>query len=322
MKNLDFGRCALGICAAAAMLAGCGGSQPPIGAPGATPQAVTVRRASGSSGALIYATGGCGGTCVLSYPKGDVIGKINTAAAAPCSDTGGNVFIPSGGKVLEYQHAATSPFWTYNLPGSDAAACSIHPTTEYPAVVFRASGSAGDIVIFNNGIYYPTVYSSGIRSYYCGYDNAGNLFVSGLKNGRPAISELANGDSAFTLLSINGKLGPPGQIQWDGSYITYESIKSSRLTISQLSISDSVVTVVRTIRLAGNVKRTSQSWIYNGEVLAPFSNAVGGEPNRIGIWPYPQGGKQKRTIKLRRSRSLDILGVTISVAPSRSHIGN
>jgi hypothetical protein len=33
MKSLDFGRCALGICAAAAMLAGCGGSQPPIGAP-------------------------------------------------------------------------------------------------------------------------------------------------------------------------------------------------------------------------------------------------------------------------------------------------
>ena len=38
MKNLDFGRCALCICAAAAMLAACGGSQPPIGAPGAVPQ--------------------------------------------------------------------------------------------------------------------------------------------------------------------------------------------------------------------------------------------------------------------------------------------
>ena len=38
---------ALSICAAAAMLAGCGGSQPPIGAPGAmpkaTPAAVTVK---------------------------------------------------------------------------------------------------------------------------------------------------------------------------------------------------------------------------------------------------------------------------------------
>jgi hypothetical protein len=304
------------------MLAGCGGSQPSIGAPSAKTQAATVHKASGSSGALIYATGGCGGTCVLSYPKGDVIGKINTVGAALCSDAGGNVLIPSGGQVLEYQHGATSPFWTYNLPGSGAAACSIHPTTEYPAIVFRASGSAGDIVIFNNGIYYPTVYSSGITSYYCGYDNAGNLFVSGLKNGRPAISELANGDSTFTQLSISGKLGPPGQIQWDGSYITYESIRSPRLTISQLSISGSVVTVVRTIRLTANVKRASQSWIYNGRVLVPFSSAVGGEPNRIGIWRYPQAGKQKRVIERRRSGSLDILGVTISVDPSRSHIGN
>jgi uncharacterized repeat protein (TIGR03803 family) len=37
MKNLDFGRRRLGICVTA-MLVGCGGSQPPIGAPGATPQ--------------------------------------------------------------------------------------------------------------------------------------------------------------------------------------------------------------------------------------------------------------------------------------------
>jgi hypothetical protein len=38
MKNLDFGRYVLGGFAVAAMLAGCGGSQPPIGAMGAMPQ--------------------------------------------------------------------------------------------------------------------------------------------------------------------------------------------------------------------------------------------------------------------------------------------
>jgi hypothetical protein len=38
MENVDFGGCALGMCIAAAMLAGCGGSQPPIGAPGAISQ--------------------------------------------------------------------------------------------------------------------------------------------------------------------------------------------------------------------------------------------------------------------------------------------
>jgi hypothetical protein len=38
MKSLGLGRYALSSCAAAALLAGCGGSQPPIGAPGTMPQ--------------------------------------------------------------------------------------------------------------------------------------------------------------------------------------------------------------------------------------------------------------------------------------------
>jgi hypothetical protein len=42
MKSLDFSHCALSICAAAVMLAGRGGSQPPIGAPGAMPQAAAI----------------------------------------------------------------------------------------------------------------------------------------------------------------------------------------------------------------------------------------------------------------------------------------
>jgi hypothetical protein len=50
MKGLNLGRYALTSCVAAAMLAGCGGSQPPIAAPGAIPQsrAVASRAASRS----------------------------------------------------------------------------------------------------------------------------------------------------------------------------------------------------------------------------------------------------------------------------------
>jgi sugar lactone lactonase YvrE len=42
MKSLDFSGYVLGSCAVGAMLAGCGGSQPPIGAPGAMPQASAI----------------------------------------------------------------------------------------------------------------------------------------------------------------------------------------------------------------------------------------------------------------------------------------
>ena len=42
MKSLDFGRYVLGSFAAAALLSACGGSQPPIGAPGAMPQSRAI----------------------------------------------------------------------------------------------------------------------------------------------------------------------------------------------------------------------------------------------------------------------------------------
>ena len=45
MKSLDFVRFALSMGVAAALLAGCGGSQPPIGAPGAMPQSLGDRAA-------------------------------------------------------------------------------------------------------------------------------------------------------------------------------------------------------------------------------------------------------------------------------------
>jgi|HubBroStandDraft_4_1064222.scaffolds.fasta_scaffold00010_61 hypothetical protein len=45
MKSLGFGRYALTGCVAAAMLAGCGESQPPIGAPGTMAQSHFMERA-------------------------------------------------------------------------------------------------------------------------------------------------------------------------------------------------------------------------------------------------------------------------------------
>jgi len=42
MRSTDLGRYALSSCVAAAMLAACGGSQPPIGAPGAMPQSRAI----------------------------------------------------------------------------------------------------------------------------------------------------------------------------------------------------------------------------------------------------------------------------------------
>jgi hypothetical protein len=50
VKGLNFSRCALGICAAAAMLAGCGGSSPPIGTSGSGDDTRTYHRTFKYSG--------------------------------------------------------------------------------------------------------------------------------------------------------------------------------------------------------------------------------------------------------------------------------
>ena len=58
MKKLFLSRYALSSCAAAAMLAGCGGSQPPIGAPGAMPQvSALAARTNSKNYKVLYSFG-------------------------------------------------------------------------------------------------------------------------------------------------------------------------------------------------------------------------------------------------------------------------
>src|SRR5579871_1307812 len=137
---------------AVTLLAGCGGSQP-IGAPGAMPQSRAVAAPAGrsgswmlpnadaKSGALIYATGGCNGTCVISYSNGALVGSLATGTAdlsGACADAQGNVFIAVGSTVTEFAHGGTTPIKTLSLPGNEAFGCSVDPTSSNLAVVFES----------------------------------------------------------------------------------------------------------------------------------------------------------------------------------------
>jgi len=298
-------------------LLGCGGSQPPI-APGPMPQRPSTQandhRASGPSGDFIYASGGCGGVCVISYPQGQLIGVIGTSGSVGgvCSDQSGNVFVTNWSYLLEYPHGGTSLIGYFKLPGDRAQSCSVDSTTNNVAVVFRGT-SGGDVAVYAREGSTPTIYSSGIDSVYCGYDDAGNLFVSGYDKKKSALSELVSG--RFVSLSIMGKLGEPGQVQWDGSYLTYESLAPKKVTISQLTISGSVATVVSTTKLKGTLTNPLQSWIYDGAVLVPYS--TGKHTHKIGRWSYPQGGRPLNVITFNKRASYRFQGVTVSVAPSR-----
>jgi hypothetical protein len=311
---------------AAAVLAGCGGSQLPISAPGATPQsrAIATHAEHGGSwmvleaeGDLLYAPGGCGGTCVVSYPGGQLVGTLPTRGLGVCSDNKGNIFISDDTKVVEYAHGGTTPIATLSLPGTTAVGCSVDPKTNNLAVVFV--GPAANIAIFPNGEGSPILYNSHMESLYCGYDNDGNLFTDGYAGGglEYGLAELPNGASDFFPLSISPYIGRPGQVQWDGTYMTYETTDTAE--IKRLAISGSTVTVVGVTSLRKVNHGAGPSWIYGGSVIVPFP--LHGDYNKtIGFWKYPKGGRATNIIKRfgdYKPGSIDFEGVTISVAPSR-----
>ena len=120
MTSRELSRFVLSVFVAAAMLAGCGGSQPPIGAPGAMPQtsAIATHAERGkswmvpgaSSGALLYAPVGCGGTCVISYPGLKLVGSLSTPGDGVCSDSQGNIFSlrRNGDRIRAWRFATDS----------------------------------------------------------------------------------------------------------------------------------------------------------------------------------------------------------------------
>ncbi|MGC2406511.1 MAG: hypothetical protein WA431_08900 [Candidatus Cybelea sp.] len=260
---------------------------------------------------LIYAVGGCGGTCVLSYPGGTIVGNLDTSGSADCSDSKGNVFITGSTSVLEYAHGGTSPINTLKLPGDLALGCSVDPTTGNLAVVF--SSSYGDIAVFPNAQGTPVFYNAPINALFCGYDNAGNLFVDGLTGNAPALSELPAGSSVFTNLSLSGITGSPEQVQWDGKHLTYETVIKGNVNVARLSLSDTTAFVVGKTHFKGVTGFASQSWIYKSTVFVPFGTA--GQhaiTPKIGAWKYPRGGKPQAKYTNFQG-STNFVGVTLSV---------
>ena len=211
----------LSISAAAALLAGCGGSKPPIGAPGAMPLAsATAARADRgtswmlsdtSNEDLLYASDRQSGVSVdvLSYPKGNVVGqlKFHGMPYGLCSNRSGDVFIPvwssqtNTNYIYEYAHGGTEPIATLTDSGVPFG-CAVDPTTGNLAVtnVFGLGTGfpPGNVAIYAGAQGTPSYYSdSAITLYgFCAYDDAGDLFVTGQRLGDP-IGELPEGSGSF-----------------------------------------------------------------------------------------------------------------------------
>lgn len=266
---------------------------------------------------LLYATQGCGGTCIFSFPSGKLVGELSVAGnSGICSDRKGDVFFPSGDEVLEYAHGGTTPIATLSLPGDSPNACAVDPSTGNLAVVFL--GTAGNIAIFPKAQGQATQYSSNLSAEYCGYDDRGNLFVDGIDAGSYGLSELTPGSPDFKDIAISQDVGAPGQLQWDGTYITWEGVTDRDIALSRLTVSGSQATIVGTTHFEGIKAHAAQSSIYGNKIVIPYSNG-GYRFTNLAMWNYPQGGHMQK--KLRNFGSFEkklmrFLGVAVSVSKS------
>ena len=320
----------LWIAAMSVSLAGCSTSQPPISASNALPQTSSTAQhaARGKSwmlpdataSDLIYVTGGCDGTCVLSYPGGEMVGSLNVGFglnSGVCSDSHGNVYIADNNDspnsaVVEYAHGGTTPIARFNLPGRSAGACSVDPTSGNLAVMFI--GSNDDVAIFTNASQEPQLYAA-LDGFSCAYDPVGNLFVGGLSGQSAGLAELPKGSSHFGMLTIKSDrpIWGAGQVQWYGNTLSYSSGFINAALIYRLKIYGTNAEVVKTTRL-DHTRYMWYPWIYQGKIIVAWVKH-GVSSNELGIWDYPKGGKVIQKITGFDIDGLGLESVTVSVAP-------
>lgn len=319
-----FARFALSIGAAAALLAGCGGSQSPIGGPGVTPQNNTANGLA--SGDLIFASAdrNASGYYIFawSYPRGRFAMKIGgESGTGMCSDQAGDVWLAdvAGRQLVEFDHSGliikTLPDESYNhVPYG----CSVDPSTGNVAAI---NSDDGDLVVYENASGTGTAYKTRLgMGYSCAYDDQGNLFGYGInREYKGRVVELPKGANTVGVLSLDRKLPGDGWIQWDGKHLAVSDLPQNdhTATIDRLRVSGSTAKVIGKTYLE-NVGRlpqfyVPQFWIEGTTIL----ESTGYYAKAIGLWNYPSGGKPKRVIRgSGGSHVYHADGLTVSVAPN------
>jgi hypothetical protein len=319
MKGRDLSRYLLSISAAAALLAGCGGSQPqpPIGAPGAIPQtsALATRVDRGRSwmepnlaGRDLLYVGDfyTGDVFVYDYPTLKEVGTL-TGFDSPegmCVDKRGDVYVTNEGddKVEVFKHGGSHPFKTYQTNGV-LIGCSVDRSGDLAV-------TTGYLCVFKAGSPNETCYSPPEKCYDLrgpAYDNLGNIFVEG----EGGICVLLAGASLMTTLSYNGVIGYPAAAIWDGKYMALtdnedvEEIQRVKLTgpasLTEVSTTfltddcDSNYTSVEQPFIVGK-KNTPENDEEGTVVLGGNGWCSGRGYGKVDLWKYPKGGMPFRYV--------------------------
>ncbi|MGB8965282.1 MAG: hypothetical protein WCB99_06550 [Candidatus Cybelea sp.] len=340
MRLTELRRIALSTGVAAALLTGCGGSQPPMGAPGTMPQSPAIAEHANHGGSwmlpeakgedLIYASNWGhqrplrhrGIVTVYSYATQRLVGNLKgfTLPSGLCVDKRGDVFVSDyeNYRVVEYAHGASTPIAILADPGKPFS-CSVDATTGDLAVTNGGVTRGETLAVYKRGTGTPKEYADAgsiSNFYFCSYDNEGNLFVNGtggVSGNSAALAELPKNGKHF--INFNFNTGPsliPGGIMWD---------QRNRYLAFGVGLDGDSVDLLS--KVGERVKRKGSLSLGNGYLqqywLQPRRKIlIGGWRSTstygLGFWKYPLGGSPLSII----TDGIDNpFGVTVSLAPSR-----
>jgi hypothetical protein len=236
---------------------------------------------------------------VVSYPKGKLVGTLTgfDHPQGECVDASNDVWITNtnASEIVEYAHGGTNPIATLIDSGQYPVGCSIDPTTGNLAAtsIFSTKDGQGNVAIYASAAGNPTTYTAPLILYYyfCGYDNAGDLYVDGTVGGYHVPDEVAvlpKSESKFYDVALDQSMYFPGDIKWDGKYMAIGD--QSDALIYQFDIKGSDGLEVGSTPLA-NSGDVVGYWIDGKTVIGADA-----ADNDAAYWKYPKGGKPTKII--------------------------
>ncbi len=241
------------------------------------------------------------------YPKSDSsIGTITgvSNAQGECTKNGKNTFwvtATGSSQIDEFKVGGSTPINTLSTESEgQPAGCGIDPTTGNLAATIITNG---DVVVFANASGTGTTYASGLtEAFFATYDKSGNLFVDGFGNAGVGIVELVKGGSSFKPITPSNTIEFPGNIQWDGTYVTVNDQEG--FAIYQYTVSGSTATLKGTVSYQG-ASDCDQTWIAKSVFYCPDAGAANAK-----VYKYPAGGEPVATLTASFAEPIGAVQVT------------